>query len=98
MEKMEASIGGLVDLTDLPDAIFIPAFQREKTAVIEAIKMNVPTIAICDTNANPTKADYVIPANDDAVNAIRMMVTLVSEAVKEGTAAAAKEPKKEANA
>ncbi|OIO19747.1 MAG: 30S ribosomal protein S2 [Candidatus Magasanikbacteria bacterium CG1_02_41_34] len=93
MEKMQKMIGGLVDLKGLPDAIFIPAFQREKTTFIEANKMNVPIIAVCDTNANPLKADYIIPANDDAVNAIRMMVTLVAEAVKEGTAAAAIEPK-----
>ncbi|KKS53023.1 MAG: 30S ribosomal protein S2 [Candidatus Magasanikbacteria bacterium GW2011_GWC2_42_27] len=58
------------------------------------LSLYVPIIAVCDTNANPTKADYVIPANDDAVNAIRMMVTLVADAVKEGQAAAAMEPKK----
>ena len=94
MEKMEKMIGGLVDLKGLPDAIFIPAFQREKTTFIEANKMHVPIIAVCDTNANPVKADYIIPANDDAVNSIRMMVTLVADAVKEGTAAAAMEPQK----
>jgi small subunit ribosomal protein S2 len=90
MEKMEAMIGGLVELTDLPDAIFLPAFQREKTAFIEANKMHVPIIAVCDTNANPTKADYVIPANDDAVNAIDMIVTLVGDAAKRGVDARAK--------
>lgn len=90
MEKMEQMIGGLVDLTDLPDAIFLPAFQREKTAFIEANKMQIPIIAICDTNANQTKADYVIPANDDAVNAIRMMVGLVADAIKSGAAKAEK--------
>jgi len=99
MEKMELMIGGLVDLKGLPDVIFLPAFQREKTAFIEANKMGVPIIAVCDTNANPVKADYVIPANDDAVNAIRMIVTLVGEAAKRGVDAAAKEvastPKKE---
>lgn len=95
MEKMERMIGGLLELTQLPDAIFIPAFQREKTAVVEANKMGVPIIAICDTNANPRKADYVIPANDDAVSAIDMMVNLVADAVKEGTATAAKESKKD---
>ena len=90
MEKMEGMIGGLLDLTDLPDVIFLPAFQREKTAFIEANTMGVPIIAVCDTNANPVKADYIIPANDDAVNAIRMMVTLVGEAAKRGVAEAAK--------
>ncbi len=94
MDKMELMIGGLVDLKGLPDAIFLPAFQREKTAFTEANKMGVPIIAVCDTNANLTKADYVIPANDDAVNAIRMMVTLVGEAAKRGVDAAEKEAAK----
>ena len=96
MEKMESMIGGLVDLNGLPDAVFLPAFQREKTAFIEANKMGVPIIAVCDTNANPVKADYVIPANDDAVNAIRMMVGLVGDAAKKGADAAVKEAAKTA--
>jgi small subunit ribosomal protein S2 len=94
MEKMEAMIGGLLDLNGLPDAIFLPAFQREKTAFTEANKMEVPIVAICDTNANPVKADYVVPANDDAVNAIRMMVQLVSDAAKRGVDVAVKEAAK----
>lgn len=91
MEKMEAMIGGLVDLKGLPDVIFLPAFQREKTAFIEANKMGVPIVAVCDTNANPIKANFIIPANDDAINSIRMMVTLVGDAAKRGVDAAAKE-------
>lgn len=84
--KMEKSLGGLTSLTKLPDAIFIPALQREKTVVTEANTMKVPVIGICDTNANPSKAAHVIPANDDAVNAIKMMVELVSAAIAEGKA------------
>lgn len=91
MKKMEGMIGGLFDLKDLPDAIFLPAFQREKITFTEANKMGVPIIAVCDTNANANKADYVIPANDDAVNSIRMMVILVADAIKRGTASATKE-------
>ena len=91
MEKMEGMIGGLVDLKGLPDVIFLPAFQREKTAFIEANKMGVPIIAVCDTNANPIKANFIIPANDDAINSIRMMVALVGDAAKRGVDAAAKE-------
>ncbi len=70
----------------MPDALFIPALQREKTAVVEANKMNVTIIGVADTNANPDKADYFIPANDDAIYSIKMMVNLVAEAVKEGKA------------
>ena len=86
LEKMSTYLEGISTLTKKPDLIFIPSLQREKTAVVEANKTNVPIIAICDTNANPDKADYVIPANDDAVNSIKMMVTLVSQAIKEGIA------------
>lgn len=90
LEKMDIYLGGIAKLDKLPDALFLPAMQREKTAVMEANRMHVPIIAVCDTNANPLKADWVIPANDDAVNAIKMIVNLVAEAVKEGKAEAEK--------
>jgi small subunit ribosomal protein S2 len=86
LEKMSGSLLGLSSLTRMPDALFIPAMQKEKTAVTEAVKMNVPIIGVCDTNADPDKATYVIPANDDAVKSIEMIVGLVAEAVKEGRA------------
>jgi small subunit ribosomal protein S2 len=84
LEKMDKNLSGIAYLEKMPDAIFIPSLQREKTAVVEANKMNVPIIGVCDTNSNPKKADYVIPANDDAVNSIKMIVGLVAEAIKEG--------------
>jgi len=84
LEKMDKTLAGLATLTKMPDVIFVPAMQREKTAVIEANKTGVTIVAVCDTNANPTKADYIIPANDDAVNAIKMVVELVGKAAKEG--------------
>ena len=84
LEKMDLTLAGLSSLTKLPDALFIPSLQREKTAVTEANRMGVPIIGVCDTNANPTKAEYAIPGNDDAVNAIAMIVGLVAEAIKEG--------------
>lgn len=86
IEKMDKNLAGLEKIQKIPDAIFVPALQNEKTAVTEAIKMNVPVIGIADTNANPDKADFVIPANDDAISSIEMMVKLVAEAVKEGSA------------
>jgi len=82
--KMDISLAGLASLKELPDALFIPSLQREKTAVTEATKMNVPVIGISDTNANPEKAKFFIPANDDAINSIKMMVNLVAGAIKEG--------------
>jgi len=86
IEKMEKYLSGLVSLDKLPDAVFIPSMQAEKTAVTEASRMEIPVIGVCDTNANPNKAEYVIPANDDAVKSIEMMVGLVRDAVKEGVA------------
>ncbi len=88
--KMDKILSGLSGLTKLPDVLFVPAMQREKTAVLEANRMGVTVVAITDTNANPDKADYFIPANDDAVNSIKMMVELVAGAIKEGKAEAVK--------
>lgn len=86
LAKKDQTLGGIATLSTLPDALFIPAMQREKTTVAEAKRMHVPIIGICDTNANPEKADFVIPANDDAVRSIDMMVGLVRDAIKEGKA------------
>jgi len=90
LEKMDKYLAGLVTLEKSPDAVFIPSMQMEKTTVTEANKMKIPVIGVCDTNANPNKADYVIPANDDAVKSIEMIVGLVTEAIKEGLAERAK--------
>jgi small subunit ribosomal protein S2 len=86
LEKMGLYLGGLKELKKLPDVIFVPALQREKTAVTEAGKVGVEIVGVCDTNANPEKANYIIPANDDGVRSIEMIVNLVSEAVSEGKA------------
>ncbi|HAZ28346.1 MAG TPA: 30S ribosomal protein S2 [Candidatus Magasanikbacteria bacterium] len=86
LEKKRVSLSGLTTVTRMPDALFIPSFQREKTAVTEANRMGVPIIAVVDTNANQTKAAYCIPANDDALQSIIMMVGLVKEAIQEGLA------------
>lgn len=84
IEKMDKYLSGLVSLNNLPDVVFIPSMQCEKTAVTEANRMSIPIIGICDTNANPNKAEYVIPANDDAVKSIEMMVGLVRDTIKKG--------------
>lgn len=86
LEKKDGYLAGLASLTRMPDVLFIPSMQREKTAVTEANSMGIEIIGICDTNANPLKAAYVIPANDDAVKSIQMMVELVVAAIKEGVA------------
>jgi small subunit ribosomal protein S2 len=84
IEKLDGVVGGIETLTRIPDAIFVCDVKREKTAVTEAVKRNVPVIAICDTNVNPDKVNYVIPANDDAVKSLELIIGLISAAVREG--------------
>ncbi len=87
LAKMDVYIGGLTMLDAMPDALFVPSVQREKTAMVEANATGVKVIGVCDTNANPENVTYVIPANDDAVKSIQMVVGLVAEAAKTGAAA-----------
>ncbi len=82
--KLEAKVGGLVNLTRLPDAVFIWDIKREKTALTEAMKKNIPVIAVCDTNVDPTGVNYIIPANDDATKTIKLILGLVKKAIVTG--------------
>ena len=82
--KLEIKVGGLTDLNRLPDAIFIWDIKKEKTAIAEAKRKNIPIIAVCDTNANPAGINYIIPANDDATKTIKMILGLIKETIKEG--------------
>lgn len=84
VEKMDKYLSGLVTVEKMPDALFIVDMRVSKTAVAEAERTNVPIIAICDTNVNPEQASVVIPANDDAVNSIKIVSNLMAEAIKEG--------------
>jgi small subunit ribosomal protein S2 len=86
IEKLDKIVGGIETLTKTPDAVFICDIKKEKTALKEAISKNIPIVAMCDTNTDPTKVTYPIPANDDAVKSIEMFTSLVAEAVKEGIA------------
>ncbi|MEK7097403.1 MAG: 30S ribosomal protein S2 [Patescibacteria group bacterium] len=90
ISKLEARVGGLVDLNKIPDAMFIWDIKKEKTALAEAKKKNIPVIAVCDTNVNPDGIDYIIPANDDASKTIKLVMNTVKEAVVEAREAAAK--------
>ncbi len=86
LENMDKYLCGLTDLKKMPDVLYIADMRVEKTAISEAKKMGVDIIGVVDTNVNPENATYVIPANDDAVNSIRMISTLVADAIKEGKA------------
>lgn len=81
IKKLETKVGGLKKLTKLPDALFVWDVKKEKTAITEANKKNIPIIAVCDTNVNPQNIDYVIPMNDDATKAAKMVFNLIKETV-----------------
>lgn len=84
ISRLEKFFGGLVGLEDLPAAIFVVDIKKEETAVREANREEIPVIAIVDSNSNPDLADYVIPANDDAVGSIKLIVGVIAEAAKKG--------------
>lgn len=86
MEKLERSIGGIKDMGGLPDALFVVDVDHERIAIQEANKLGIPVIGIVDTNSNPDGVDQVIPANDDAIRAIKLYATAVADAVLEGKA------------
>ena len=83
-EKLRIKVGGLVRMNRLPDAIFIWDLKVEKTALTEAKKRNIPIIAVCDTNVDPTGVNYVIPSNDDATRTIKLLTETITKAVLEG--------------
>jgi small subunit ribosomal protein S2 len=80
----DEKIGGLINMTRIPDAIFILDIRKDKTALEEATRRGVKVIAVCDTNVNPTDVNYPIPANDDAIKSIELMANTVAAAIKEG--------------
>jgi small subunit ribosomal protein S2 len=86
MEKLEKSLGGIKDMSALPDVLFIVDVGHEKIALAEARKLGIPVVAVVDTNCSPTDVDYVIPGNDDSMRAIELYVTGIAEAVLEGKA------------
>ena len=81
---LEKSYGGIKTMENLPDAIFIVDPRKERNAVLEAKKLGIPVIAIVDTNCDPDDADYIIPGNDDAIRAIRLISSVLADAVIEG--------------
>jgi small subunit ribosomal protein S2 len=84
IEKLDKLVGGIESLVKIPDAIFICDVKQEKTAVNEAVRKNIPLVAIVDTNVDPSPINYLIPANDDAIKSIDLITSLVAQAVKEG--------------
>ena len=90
-EKLERVLSGIKYMEKLPQALFVVDPKREKIAVAEARKLNIPIVAIVDTNCNPEEIDYVIPGNDDAIRAIKLLTSVISDAVLEGKKASLEE-------
>jgi small subunit ribosomal protein S2 len=84
LERLESRMGGIKNMTKLPGAIFVTGVQEDMLAIQEARKRNIPIIALVDTNVDPGIIDYPIPANEDAVSSLRLMVAYVTKAVLEG--------------
>ncbi|QGT99196.1 SSU ribosomal protein S2p (SAe) [Candidatus Syntrophocurvum alkaliphilum] len=83
-ERLERFLGGIKDMDKLPGAVFVVDPRKERIAVAEARKLNIPVIAIVDTNCDPDEVDYVIPGNDDAIRAVKLMSSKIADAVIEG--------------
>jgi len=84
IEKLTKTLGGIKDMYRLPDVLFIVDTQKEHLAVKEAKKLNIPIVAIVDTNCDPDEVDFVIPGNDDAIKSVNLITSKITEAVTEG--------------
>lgn len=88
INRLQRLVGGIAELRELPQALFIVDSHKEDIAVIEAQQMGIPVIAVTDTNADPTLVDYPIPGNDDALKSIKLFVTHIANAIEAGKAEA----------
>jgi len=84
MNRLERTLGGIKDMRRLPTAIFIVDTRKERTAVLEGRRLEIPIVALADTNCDPDEMDYPIPANDDAIRAVRLLCAKIADAVIEG--------------
>src|SRR5215475_4671687 len=87
-KHLQANLAGIKNMSRLPDAVFVIDSNKEQIAVREARKLGIPVVAVVDTNCDPSEVDYVIPGNDDALRAIRLFASKISESIAEGAQAA----------
>lgn len=87
LEKLERSLGGIADMIQLPDCLFVVDVRKEELAVKEAHKLGIPVVAVVDTNCTPDGVDYIIPGNDDAIRAVRLFCSKIADAIIEGSEA-----------
>ena len=83
LEKLEKNLGGIKEMKHIPDAIFVVDPKKEKICVQEAHALGITLVGICDTNCDPEELDYVIPGNDDAIRAVKLIVSAMADAVIE---------------
>ena len=83
MEKLDKNLGGIVEMDRLPDCVFIVDPRKEHIAILEARRLNIPIVGIVDTNCDPDEVDYIIPGNDDAIRAVKLIVSKMADAVIE---------------
>lgn len=91
MAKLEKYLGGIKDMKKLPSALFVIDPRKEHNAILEARKLHIPIVATVDTNCDPDEVDYLMPANDDAIRAVRLLTSKMADAVLEGKASAVDE-------
>ena len=84
MEKLEKNLGGIKDMEKLPGVIFVVDPKKERTAILEAKKLKIPVVGLVDTNCSPEDIDYTIPGNDDAIRSVKLIATVIANAVIEG--------------
>ena len=84
MEKLEKNLGGIKEMDKLPGVIFLVDPKKERIAILEARKLNIPVIGLVDTNCNPEDVDYAIPGNDDAIRAVKLIADVMANAIIEG--------------
>ena len=84
MEKLEKNLGGIKEMHELPGVIFVVDPKKERIAILEARKLNIPVVGLVDTNCNPEDVDYPIPGNDDAIRAVKLITDVMANAVIEG--------------
>jgi small subunit ribosomal protein S2 len=87
-EKLEKNLAGIKDMPQIPDVMFVTDTRKEHIAVLEARRLGIPVVAIVDTNCDPDLIDYIIPGNDDAIRAVRLISARIADAVLEGRSAA----------
>ncbi|MDX8407029.1 MAG: 30S ribosomal protein S2 [Mariprofundaceae bacterium] len=84
LDKLERSLGGIKEMVQLPDCLFVIDVRKEELAVKEAQKLGIPVVAVVDSNCNPSGIDYIIPGNDDAIRAVRLFCSKIADALLEG--------------